>query len=210
MVDGNPLYPIFLKLEDKRVLVVGGGMIAYQKLKALLNTDAEIVVIAPTICHAVWSCRGEFPYIRPIKFIERDYEFGDEKEAFMVIAATDLPELNNQIANRCRDQMILVNSVDEPDYCDFYVPSVIEAGDIKVGISTNGKAPAIAQRIRLDLQSLIEDKYMSCVKRVNDFRAAVHAKWTGQDSFDRRAKLIRWFTQRVLDSNKDKVHSEKS
>ncbi len=197
-MNANPLYPIFLKLTGRRVIVVGGGLIAYQKLLGLLDTDAELVVIAPTICHEVWSCKGEFPNIRRIEFIERDYQYGDEKEAFMVIAATDIPELNNQIANRCRDQMILANSVDEPNHCDFYVPSIINAGDIKIGISTNGKAPAVAQRMRLDLQDLIEDKYQYCTERVAEFRKLVHEKWQGQENFNRRAKLIRWFTDRVL------------
>lgn len=173
-------------------------MIALQKLQGLLKTRAELVVIAPVICNEVWACRGEFPNKRKISFIERDYQYGDEKDAFLVVAATDLPELNNQIANRCRDQMILVNSVDEPEHCDFYVPSIIEAGDIKVGISTNGKAPAVAQRMRLDLQALIKERYQDCVTKVSAFRKLAHAKWTGQEFFARKAKLIRWFTDRIL------------
>lgn len=201
----NKLYPIFLKLEKKRVLVIGGGIVALQKVQTLLNTEAEIIVVAPTIVDELKACRGEFPDIRHIKFVEREYEFGDEEEMHMVIAATDIPELNQQIANRCRDQMILVNSVDDPENCDFYVPSVIEADDIKVAISTNGKAPAIAQRIRLDLQQTIESKYQACVDLVVKFRSAVKDKWPAQNEFGRRSKLVRWYTDRILKRSKEHV-----
>ena len=134
----NPLYPVFMKLTGKRVLLIGGGSIAAQKLRGLIHTDAQLEVIAPTITDEVRALRGDFPHIRYIKFTEREYEFGDEREAFLVIAATDLPELNRSIANRCRDQMILVNAVDDPENCDFYVPSLIETGSLKIAISTNG------------------------------------------------------------------------
>jgi siroheme synthase-like protein len=194
----NKLYPIFLKLKEKKVLIVGGGMIALQKLVSLLNTEAYITVIAPTIIDEVRACRGEFPDIRSIKFIERDYQFGDEKDFCLVIAATNIPELNNSIANRCRDQGILVNSVDQAEYCDFYVPSIIDAGDIKIAISTNGKAPSVAQKIRKDLENIIRVKYLSLVDIIHEFREKVQSKIIGEDNVLRRSKLIRWYTDRVF------------
>lgn len=207
----NLLYPIFLKLKDKQVLVVGGGFIAYQKLIGLINTEAKLTVIAPTIIDEVRELDGEFPYKRNINFIERDYEWDDEKDFFMVIAATDLPELNNAISNRCRDQGILVNSVDEPDYCDFYVPSIVDSGDIKIGISTDGKAPSVAQKLRKDIQGFIGVKYANLVNVISEFRAKVKAKILGEENFKRRAKLIRWFTERAFksaDNTKEAVNFE--
>jgi siroheme synthase-like protein len=194
----NPLYPIFLKLKHKKVLVIGGGLIALQKLQSLINTEAELELIAPIIIPEIYKLEGEFPQKRKIKFTEREYFFGDELGAFLVIAATELVELNRNIANRCRDQMILVNSVDDPENCDFYVPSIIDSGAIKVAISTNGHAPSIAQKIRLNLQKLFDKKYAPLIPRLNEFREKVKSKISDPRQFNRRAKLIRWFTDRLF------------
>ena len=194
----NLLYPIFLKLKDKQVLVLGGGFIAYQKLIGLINTEAKITVLAPTIIDEVRELDGEFPYKRNINFIERDYEWEDEKNFFMVIAATDLPELNNAISNRCRDQGILVNSVDEPDYCDFHVPSIVDSGDIKIAISTSGKAPSVAQKLRKDIQAFIGVKYANLVSIISEFRTKVREKYSTEVDSKKRMKLVRWFTERVF------------
>lgn len=194
----NPLYPIFLKLDNKKVLIIGGGLIALQKLQGLLASEAKLTIISPKIIDEIRECRGEFPNIRKIDFLERDYAYGDEVGAFIVIAATDNPEINNMIVTRCRDQMILANSVDQPDYCDFYVPSIINSGSIKVAISTNGKAPSVARKLREDLSMLIEQRYKDVVEIVNEFRLLVQAKLLPEEDFPRRAKLINWFTKRTF------------
>lgn len=196
----NLLYPIFLKLKNKKILIIGGGLIALQKLQGFLNTEAEITVLAPTIINEVKACTGKFPNQRKINFIEREYTYGDEHGYFMLVAATELPELNNTIANRCKDQMILVNSVDDPEACDFYVPSVVEAEDIKIAISTNGKAPALSQRLRKDLEPLIQEKYSPLIKPISEFREKVKKKILGTNKSDqaRRSRLVRWFTDRIL------------
>ena len=176
-------------------------MIALQKLQSLLNTEAELTVLAPVLIDEVRACRGEFPNIRPIKFIERDYKYGDEEGYFIVIAATNIPELNRSIANRCHDQMILANSVDDPDACDFFIPSVIEARSVKVAISTDGKAPSVSQRMRKELQSLVEDRYMNLVDKIHAFREKVKNKINDPKQQARRSKLIRWYTDRLLSKN---------
>ncbi len=196
-MSSNKLFPIFLKLKGRKVLVVGGGLIALQKLQGLISTEAELTVVAPTVIDEVRALEGEFPNKRKIEFIERDYQLGDEAGCYMVIAATDMPELNNSIANRARDQMILANSVDEPGYCDFYIPSIVEAGDIKIAISTNAKAPAVAQRIRLELEPIARNVYQPILERIAEFRAKVHHKITGKQAA-RRSKLIRWYSERVF------------
>jgi len=179
-------------------LIVGGGFIAYQKLISLINTEAKLVVIAPQIIDEVRQLEGEFPYKRNIQFIEREYEFGDEKNAFIVIAATNIEELNNMIANRCRDQGILTNSVDQPEYCDFDLPSIIDSGAIKVAINTNGQTPSVTQKIRKDLQSIIDRDYKKLIPIISDFREIVNQKIPGEQNLKRRAKLIRWFTDRIF------------
>ena len=102
------------------------------------------------------------------------------------------------IATRCRDQMILANSVDQPEFCDFYVPSIIESGSIKVAISTNGKAPSVARKLREDLSSLIEERYKNLVEIVNEFRLKIQKKIIAEENFPRRMKLINWFTERAF------------
>lgn len=198
----NPLYPIFLKLKNKKVLVIGGGLIALQKLQGLINTEAELELIAPKIIPEIYELEGKFPNKRKINFIEREYNFGDELGAFLVIAATEIKELNSSIAHRCRDQMIMVNSVDDPENCDFYVPSIIDSGAIKVAISTNGHAPSIAQKIRLNLQKLFDYKYAPLIPRLNEFREKVKMKINDPKQFNRRSKLIRWFTDRLFKKRK--------
>jgi precorrin-2 dehydrogenase / sirohydrochlorin ferrochelatase len=194
----NLLYPIFLKLKDRQVLVVGSGMVAYQKLIALINTEAKLTVIAPIISDEVRDLDGEFPNKRNIKFLEREYEWGDEKDFFLVITATDIMELNYSIANRCRDQGILVNCADSTEHCDFYIPSVVESGDVKVAISTNAKAPSVAQKLRKDLQGFVGVKYAHMVSIISEFREKVHEKYSGHENSKKRTQLLRRFTERVM------------
>jgi siroheme synthase-like protein len=120
--DPGTLSPVLLNLHQRRVHIFGGGQKALNSLKGFLASEAEIIVQAPTISEEVRACRGIFPDIRHIKFIERDYQQGDEEEAFLVVAAMEIKELNRQISNRCRDQMILVSDVDCPETSDFLVP----------------------------------------------------------------------------------------
>ena len=152
--------------------------------------------------------RGVFPDIRHIKFIERDYEFEDEKDFDLVIAATDINELNNTIANRCRDQLILVNSVDQMDYCDFYVPSIVDSGDVKIAISTNGKAPALAQKLRLELERNLDNGFQELVSKISEFRTKVKKKFDKDSDSRRRMKLVCWYTDREWSKfqNKERVN----
>ncbi len=199
-MSSNKLFPIFLKLKGRKVLVIGGGLIALQKLQGLINTEAELSVLAPTIIPEIRALCGEFPNKRRIEFIERDYQIGDEQNYYMLIAATDIPELNNSICNRARDQMILVNSVDEPEFCDFYIPSVAEAGDLKIAISTNAKAPALAQRLRRDLEPLARNVYQPMLEHIASFRQIVHERIQGRQAA-RRSRLIRWYTERIFNQH---------
>ena len=191
----NLLYPIFLKLEGRKVLVIGGGFAAFQKLTSLIQTKAKLTVIAPNIIEEIRELDGEFPYKRYIDFIERDYDWGDEKDAFMVIAATNIPELNLSILNRCKDQLILASSVDQPEESDFFVPSIASQSDIKIAISTNGKAPGLAQGLRKIIQNNLLAHYAKRVPLVYSFRERIKEKYSDNK---KRNKLIRQFTQRQL------------
>jgi precorrin-2 dehydrogenase/sirohydrochlorin ferrochelatase len=191
----NKLYPSFLKLEHRKVLVVGGGFVAFQKLSSLIETEAKLTVIAPSIIDEIYELEGEFPYKRYIEFRERDYEWGDEKDCFMVIAATNIPELNLSILNRCKDQGILVASVDNSEDSDFFVPSIASQGDLKIAISTNGKAPVIAQGLRKVIQNTLLNSFVKYLPIVSSFREKIKSKYNDNQ---KRNKLIRQFTERQM------------
>ena len=145
------MLPIFLKLEGRKCLVVGAGNIAAPKIESLLRAGGVVTVVAPEARPEVraWSEAGKFLW-QQRKFAEPDLE-----GAFLVITATDLKEVNHSVAEAARARGILCNSVDDPPDCDFYYPSVVNRGDLQIAISTAGKSPALAQRLREEIDSLV-------------------------------------------------------
>ncbi|MBD3288183.1 bifunctional precorrin-2 dehydrogenase/sirohydrochlorin ferrochelatase [candidate division KSB1 bacterium] len=169
----NTLYPIYLKLLKKHCLVIGGGTIAFRKVEALLASEADVTVISPDLC----------PSLRELvdqgicKYISRKYRRGDLNGSFLVIAATNDPDANRQIWEEANDLNLLVNIVDVPDVCNFYVPSVVRNGDLAIAISTNGKAPYLAKRIRQRLEQdqfshKISEKIFSIDKKRNELKSS--------------------------------------
>src|SRR6202789_3939246 len=141
------LFPLFLKLEGKRCLVVGAGLIGLEKVESLLRCGAAIRVVAP---HAVarvheLSSRGE------IEWVPRGYEPEDAEGRDLIIAATSERAVNRAVFEEASRRSILCNTVDDPPLCDFYFASVVERGDLQVAISTAGKSPALAQRLRQEI-----------------------------------------------------------
>jgi len=142
------LYPVFLKLENRRVLVVGGGRVAEEKLDAVLRSATDVTVIAPVISARIeeWARRGL------IRHQAEEYREGAALDYFLVITCTDSVAVNRQIFAECRRAGILCNAVDDPSYCDFYASAVVRRGDLQIAISTGGSSPAFAQRIRKQLE----------------------------------------------------------
>lgn len=149
------LYPMFMKLEDRRVLVVGGGKVAEEKLEGLLHSTSGITVIAPrtTPRIAEWTRQGL------LRRQAGEYREGDALGYFLVVACTDSQEVNRKIFEECRQAGILCNVVDDPSYCDFYASAVVRRGDLQIAISTGGSSPALAQRIRKRLESDFGPEY---------------------------------------------------
>lgn len=146
----NRLYPIFLVLSGKPCVVVGGGPIALQKTRALCDAEADVTVITP-------ECVDELKLLvrqADIRLRQRGYESGDLDGTFLVIAATNQPELNKMIREEALEKNVLCNVVDNPELCDFYVPSIHTAGDLKIAISSNAKSPAVSKKIRRELEEL--------------------------------------------------------
>lgn len=144
---GNPLFPVFLQLNRLRVLLVGGSNVALEKLTALLGNSphTEITVVAREISVDVRNFVGDYPTVR---LHERAFEDADLEGVDLVLVASNNPGLNAHIRDESRRRHVLINVADKPELCDFYLGSVVKKGNLKLGISTNGKSPTIAKRIK--------------------------------------------------------------
>ncbi len=149
------LFPIFLKLEKRRCLVVGAGAIAEQKITGLLAAGADVHIVAPEAIEQVKVLAAE----GRLKWFKRAFEASDVERAFLVVAATGDPGVNEEIYRLCESEGVLCNAVDEPERCHFYYPAVVRRGDLQIAISTNGKSPALARRIRQELETAFGDAY---------------------------------------------------
>ena len=137
-------YPVFLNVEGRRCVVIGGGQIAEGKVLKLIDSGAKIIVISPDATQAIRDAadRGV------IEFNLRKYEAGDLQGAFLVIAATNDPVVNQEIFQEAESQGILLNAVDDPPRCSFIAPAIVERGPVTLAISTGGASPALARKLR--------------------------------------------------------------
>lgn len=136
-------YPIFLDIEGKKCVVIGGGNVAKRKIKGLLRAKANVVVISPDLDNELKN---------RVLWIGREYKDGDLEDAFIAIAATNNKEVNQMVYNEAEMKGILVNIVDNPDLCRFIVPSIIKRDDFTIAISSGGKDPSLSKKIRLTLE----------------------------------------------------------
>jgi precorrin-2 dehydrogenase / sirohydrochlorin ferrochelatase len=152
----NNLFPVFLKLEELETLIVGGGNVGLEKLNALLRSSprANVTIVASAIRDEIKNIANITPHIH---LIERKFRVRDLQGKDLVLLATDDPGLHGRIRLLARKRRLLVNVADTPGLCDFYLGSVVTKGNLKIGISTNGKSPTIAKRIREYLEEAIPD-----------------------------------------------------
>ncbi len=149
------LFPIFVKLEGRLVVVVGGGEIAAGKIDGLLRAGAGVRVIAPEV-HASFV---EPIRSRKIEWIPRKFQPADLAGAALAIAATSAPGVNGAVYREAEARGILCNAVDDIENCHFYYGSIVQRGDLQIAISTNGKSPALAQRLRQELEQQFGPEY---------------------------------------------------
>ena len=145
------LFPIFLKLAARPCVVVGAGTIAESKIESLLLAEARVTVIAPEALPRVrdWASAGE------IEWLQREYREGDLAGAFLVVAATATNDVNRAVFAEANAADILCNAVDDPPFCDYYFPSVVRRGELQIAISTAGESPALAQRLRKEINAAL-------------------------------------------------------
>ena len=177
------LFPMFMKLEGRSCLVVGAGAIGEPKIASLLTSGASVRVIAPQVSPAVaeWARAGA------IVWEVREFKATDLDGVFLVIAATSSREVNGAIFTEAQQRNILCNVVDDPEYCDFYYPAVVSRGDFQLAISTNGHSPALAQRIRRELEIQFGPEYGEWLETLGKIRQQLFA--SGMNSDERRRLL---------------------
>ena len=160
------LLPIFLKVAGRPVLVVGAGNLALPKIATLLELGAQICVVAPQARAEIrkWASEGR------IQWQQRPYEQRDVDGNLLVYSATGKPEVDRSVSQQARLRGVPCNAIDDPSYCDFYSPAVVQRGDLQIAISTNGQSPALAQQIRQQLEERFDPSWASRVAELGQRR----------------------------------------
>lgn len=156
-VDGNRLFPVFLKLENLSLLIVGGGYVGMEKLSVVLQNSpgGKIKILATQISDEIKELVAGRDNIQ---LIERAYEAADVDDADIVIAAVNDVTVSAAVSKDAKAKGKLINAADKPDLCDFYLGSIVQKGNLKIAISTNGKSPTIAKRIKEVLNDTLPDE----------------------------------------------------
>ena len=160
-------YPVFLNISRKKCVVVGGGQVARRKVRALLEHGASVEVISPDPCPEL----NKLVETGEVKVLRRRYQAGDLQGAFLAIAATDNSDINQQVIKEAQGKAVLVNAVDDAENSDFIVPSYLRRGDMTIAVSTAGRSPALARKIRTRLEKELGDEYASLVSLIGEVRA---------------------------------------
>jgi siroheme synthase-like protein len=160
-------YPLLLNIQGKKCLVVGGGEVAMRKTQMLLEHGAVVKVVSPAFCPEL----NELIKEGAVNAIQKDYKPEDLNDSLLVVAATDDARVNEKVAAEARKIGTLVNVVDKPDISDFIVPSYFRHGDIIVAVSTSGKSPALARKIRDELERDLKAEYAQLAVIASDVRS---------------------------------------
>ena len=189
------LFPMYLKLEGRPCLVIGAGKIGEGKVRSLLVARAKVHVVAPwtTPSVAAWARAGV------IHWSAREFEARDLDSTFLVVAATSSTEVNDLAYREAQRRQILCNVVDDPDRCDFYYPAVVRRGALQIAISTEGKSPALAQRLRREFEAQLRPVYAGWIEELGRIRKRLFSlglkpehrrqllhKLAGKESFETR------------------------
>ncbi|QLE03121.1 bifunctional precorrin-2 dehydrogenase/sirohydrochlorin ferrochelatase [Galbibacter sp. BG1] len=190
-VERNELYPVFLKVNYLNTLIVGGGNVALEKLTFLLKSspNANVQMVAPffreeTIAKA--NAHG-------VQMVEGEYEEKYLEGKHIAIATTDKEEVNVQVYNDCKKRNTLVNVADNPPYCDFYMGGIVTKGNVKIAISTNGKSPTTAKRLRQFFEEVIPENIDDLVQNLNEYRKTI------KGNFEEKVEKLNEFTKSLVE-----------
>ncbi|GAB2997835.1 hypothetical protein GCM10027284_14660 [Cyclobacterium sediminis] len=168
----NELYPVFLKMHQLETLLVGGGNVGLEKLTFLLKSspNAKVTVVSIAFLEEIVEIAKNNPNIMLVKEAYNE-QYLNEKH--LVIAATDDKEVNKEVYRDAKKRFLLVNVADTPEFCDFYLGGIVTKGNIKIGISTNGKSPTTAKRLRQLFEEIIPEDINEMVENINKYRATL-------------------------------------
>ncbi|WP_438422257.1 precorrin-2 dehydrogenase/sirohydrochlorin ferrochelatase family protein [Aquimarina macrocephali] len=190
MKERNNLYPVFLKTANLEILIIGGGNVAEEKLTFLLKSspDAKVTIVSPMFRKDTILLAKKFG----VEMIHKKYHKRFLKGKHIVIATTDVPKVNIQVYKDCRKRSILVNVADNPPYCDFYMGAIVTKGNVKVAISTNGKSPTTAKRLRQFFEEAIPENIDDLVKNLNEYRKTI------KGNFEEKVETLNEFTKGLI------------
>ncbi len=173
-----------------KVLIVGGGNIAEEKLTFLLKSspNAQVEMISPMYREGTVSLAEK----HKVKMRKGKYKKRYLKKKHIVVATTDSPEVNEKVYADCRKRSILVNVADNPPYCDFYMGGIVTKGNVKVAISTNGKSPTTAKRLRQFFEDVIPEDIDDLVKNLNEYRKTI------KGDFEEKVETLNEFTKGLV------------
>ena len=189
----NPLYPIFLKTTQLHILIVGGGYVALEKLSFIFKSspDSRVTIVSPMLREKTAS----FIKGKKIDYIQDKYKEYHLSNAHLVIATTDSPEVNQKVFVDCREKNILVNVADSPLQCDFYMGSIVTKGDLKIGISTNGKSPTFAKRLRQWLENFLPDQIDDILNKLYIYRSQI------KGDFEQKIEAMNKVTENLIEEH---------
>lgn len=214
-------FPIFIEIEKKKCLVVGGGKVALRKVETLLRYDAQVHVVSREICEEIRTLLPpENIYEGELLLLPEDTNEGELLPecscgpewplpdhftgAALVVAATGSREVNHRVAQFCRERRIPVNVADAPEECTFFFPAVVKKGDISIGVNTGGKSPAVSSQVRRDIEKAIPDYYEAIADQLGVLREYVKSHVEREP--DRRkilkqAAASAFLNERILSQN---------
>ena len=190
-MEQNELYPIFLKTSQLETLIVGGGFVALEKLSFLLKSspNSKVTMVSPFFRDETKELANKFG----IKMIEDNYDPKYLSNKHIVIATTDKTDVNIEVYSHCKTQNILVNVADNPPYCDFYMGGIVTKGNVKIAISTNGKSPTTAKRLRQFFEEVIPENIDDFVKNLNTYRKTI------KGNFEEKVEKLNEFTKSLIE-----------
>ena len=189
-MERNELYPVFLKVNNLKVLIVGGGNVAEEKLRFLLKSspNAQVDMISPMYREATIALANS----HGVQMHKGKYRRKFLKGKHIVVATTDVPLVNEKVYAHCRKRAILVNVADNPPFCDFYMGGIVTKGNVKVAISTNGKSPTTAKRLRQFFEDVIPENIDDLVKNLNEYRKTI------KGDFEEKVETLNEFTKGLV------------
>lgn len=194
-MEQNELYPVFLKVAALNVLIVGGGNVGLEKLTFLLKSSpgAKVTMVSKEFSPEVTALANGFK----VSLVKDAYNSSYLSGKQIVIATTDNLGVNLQVYNDCKEANILVNLADNPTYCDFYMGGIVTKGHVKIAISTNGKSPTAAKRLRQFFEEILPDNINELVENLNSYRKTI------KGDFEDKVSKMNELTKEMIKINKN-------